>query len=604
MRRIPIVNHIQYRKSVLILPVLSLALLIGSCTLFRNFTTYFNIVYLAQQHLDMYEDQLQKDQVAQNGAVAVITTHRWLDEEYLSRQLYRKRTGLPMPMVSLGKTAISSGRSVGTQHLDSAIILGSKVLADKKETKYIEDALFIVGKSQYYKNDFAGAKRKFGELLYRYPDTKYGVEVGMLLARSMMATNQYDTATSAIDKVLKQAESSGSKTDISEAHKAYADLLLASMPDSLGLAAEQLRLAEQGLSSDEASRLAYQRAALYFLDGNWSNAEQTFRFVIDKASDASLQGEALVGLGETLRREKKFAEAKGVLQSVMDKSRYSNSHPPAHYEFAYTVDLEARDAVRDDLKSANFHADYYPGVKSTYFVLDTSYRNISQAIMARSRFRQAEIYRNMGDYDSAAHIANLILGTKDFSSGEMNDYVNDRIRALTRFAEWKSQLQKIDTVELLLRRYRRRGTPMLETALREIRTEAEQRVLGSRWQPDRAPSLTAEEEKLVKQYEESIHKEKVAAGVSAFSINFSDTTKYIDSIHFVASHAHFELGRAYENFTEYPSALAEYRQSFEYTYMKPDTATNIFRAQVLFTWIELDNQLGGIRRSATSCSAN
>ena len=212
--------------------------------------------------------------------------------------------------------------------------------------------------------------------------------------------------------------------------------------------------------------------------------------------------------------------------------------------------------------------------------------------MARSRFRQAEIFRNMGDYDSAAHIANIILGTKDFSSGEMNDYVNDRVRALTRFSEWKLQLQKIDSVEFLLHKVRHHGATILEGVRHEIRIEAERQVLGSRWQPDRVATLTAEEEKLVKQYEEKIQKEKASTGVSVFSINFSDTTKYIDSVHFVGAHAHFELGRAYENFIEYPSAIAEYKQAFEYIYMRPDTATNIFRAQVLFTWIELDHQLG------------
>ncbi|MDP4220411.1 MAG: tetratricopeptide repeat protein [Bacteroidota bacterium] len=591
MRRLHRAYRTIYRKNVLILLLLGLSA-VASCTLFRNFTTYFNVVYLAQQHLDIYESQLDKDQVAQNGAVAAITTHRWLEEEYLARQLYKKRTGLPMPMASFNKTTVSTNRSASTLHLDSAIILGSKVLADKKETKYIEDALFIVGKSQYYKNDYAGAKRKFNELLFRYPNTKYGTEVGMLLARAMMATNQFDTATSAIGSVLKNAEQSGNTTDISEAHKAYAELVLASNPDSLSLAAEQLRLAENGLSSDAAARLSYERGALYFLDGKWSAAEAAFRATIDRSSDAGLQGEAMVSLGETLRREKKFAEAKQTFLGVSLKTRYANSHPPAQYEFAYTVDLESRESVGNDLKSPSYKLDYYPSVKATYNALDTTYRTISQAIMARSRFRQAEIYRGMGEYDSASHIANIILGTKDFSSGEMNDYVNDRIRALTRFAEWKYQLAKVDTVEHLLKKLRRPGSTMQQGVNREIRTLAEQQVLGSRWHPEQTPVITPEEEKLIAQYEERIRKEKSGGAVSSYSINFADTTKYIDSIHNVAMHAHFELGRAFENFVEYPSAIAEYQEALTYTFMRPDSSINGFRAQVLFTWVELDHELG------------
>jgi len=583
------------RRNILLIPVILFSVIAVSCSLFHNFTTYFNVVYLAQQHLNIYEEGLLTAQTASSGAAAAITTHQWLDEEYLARQLYRSKTGVAMPYALLTKNsagASSSSKTVTSVHLDSAIILGSKVLADKKETKYVEDALFIVGKAQYYKGDFSGAKRKFNELLFRYPDTKYGTEVGMLMMRSLMSSNEFDTAATALGKVLKKAEGTGNTAQISEGQKAYAELILASSPDSLSAAAEHLRLAEQGLSADAASRLSYERGTLYFLDGKWFEAETAFRETIDRTPDAALQGEAMVALAEAMRREKKYSDAKQMLQGVLQKARFANSHPPAQYEYAYTVDLEARDAVGGDLKSSTYQTDYYPAVKGTYFILDTLYRTVSQAIMARSRFRQAEIFRGMGLYDSAAHIANIILGTKDFSTSEMNDYVNDRIRALTRFAEWKYQLQRIDTIEHILTKMRRPTSTMAEGVSKELRSEAEQKVLGNRWTADKTPTLTAEEEKLVVQYEEKIRREKAVANISAFSIDFSDTAKYIDSVHFIGAHAHFELGRAYENFVEYPSAISEYQLSLGYNFNHPDTAINNFRAQVLFAWVELDHQLG------------
>jgi len=587
------------RKNPIILLFLLLSVLSLSCTFYRGFTTYFNVIYLARQHLEIYEEGLQKEQTPPTGVAAVtamLTTHHWLEEEYFARQLFKKRTGLSMPVAAVTKNATSTNLSAiargNSTHLDSAIILGSKVLADPKPTKYVEDALFIIGKAQYYKNDFAGAKRKFNELLFKYPDTKYGSEVGMLMARTLMATNEFDTATAALGKVLKKAEQSGNKTDLSEAHKAYAELVLASTPDSLSLAAEELLLAEQGLNPAQASHLSYQRGELYFLDGKWTEAEKAFRQTIDKTPDAVMQGEAYVALGETLRREKKFTEAEQIFRDVLQKVRYLNSHSAAQYEYAYTLDLEAREAVQNDLRAVQYRLDHYPQVKSTYWVLDTTYRTITQAIMARSRFRQAEIYRGMGEYDSASHLANMILGTKDFSSSEMNDYVNDRIRALARFAEWKSQLSKIDSVELLLTKMRRPNFNMLENSKNQIHVEAEQKVLGSRWSPLKAPDLTPEEEKLVVQYEERIRKERSTGAVSVFSINFSDTSKYIDSIHYAAMHAHFELGRAYENFIEYSSAISEYQKALAYTFNRPDTAANNFHAQILYTWVELDHQLG------------
>src|SRR5207248_6633858 len=120
-----------------------------------------------------------------------------------------------------------------------------KVLADKKETKYIEDALFICGKAQYFKNDFSGAIRKFNELLFRYPETKYGTEVGMLMSRSMIAEGDFDSAAASAARVLGKAQFTGNAEQISEAHKMFSELALTSNPDSLSQAAEHLRLAEE-----------------------------------------------------------------------------------------------------------------------------------------------------------------------------------------------------------------------------------------------------------------------------------------------------------------------------------------------------------------------
>ena len=54
--------------------------------------------------------------------------------------------------------------------MDSAIILGSKILADKKGNKYQEDALFVVGKAEFYKKvtdkDASQAKALWSKLVF------------------------------------------------------------------------------------------------------------------------------------------------------------------------------------------------------------------------------------------------------------------------------------------------------------------------------------------------------------------------------------------------------------------------------------------------------
>src|SRR5437588_7283871 len=75
----------------------SLLLAISGCTFWHNFSTFFNTLYLAKEHLAAYEEQ-QKAIVPQNtnGAIAVLK-HRWLDEEYEMRQRGLKN-GNPQPI--------------------------------------------------------------------------------------------------------------------------------------------------------------------------------------------------------------------------------------------------------------------------------------------------------------------------------------------------------------------------------------------------------------------------------------------------------------------------------------------------------------------------
>ncbi len=574
--------------SLLFVSILSL---LNSCQTYRDTTTYFNVYYDAKRHLDIYEEKMAEPPPPQNGAIATITTHRWLDEEYESRRYALIRTGIiPQIKTSLKANSELTQRSGDLKHLDSVVILGSKILADKHPSAYVEDALYIVGKALYYKSDFSGAKRKFNELFYKYPNTNYAPEVGRFLTRALLQTRQLDSASKSIALSVSRAEASGSKEDKAEAHKLYSEFLLSKNPESLTPAAEELGEAEKYVDDEEGSRLAFERGGLYYLDGNWSKAEAAFAVSIAKSSNGDDQGEAKVAHALALRRMQKYSEAKTELQEVLSKSRYTLSHPPALFEYTYTVDQEARSIVNDRLQETRYRVKYYPDVRNAYMVLDTTYRTTSQAIMVRSRFRQVELFRSMIEFDSAARLANAIIGTKDFSTQEINDYVNERMRALIRYAEMRNVIYRTGKLERLIERSRENGQNILATLQREIRTEAERQVLPD-WSPDGRVKPTPEQEQLIKEAENRIKHDREAAGSPVMALRITDTVRYMDSLRFVIAKAHFELGRSLETFTEQLSAVDEYRQAFDIKYVASDTSKNVFKARTLFTWIELDHQL-------------
>ena len=563
---------------------LAVAALASGCAWWHNFSTYFNTVYLANRHVEAYEAE-QRAVVPQNqNPSAAVLNHRWLDEEYLMRQ-QGLRSGTAEPITPSFSQSLSATKEVKNMHLDSAVILGSKVLADKKENKYKEDALFIVGKAQFYQNDFIGAERKFHELLAHYPDTKYGVESRVFLARAMLLNHHVDTAGLQLQREL--SHTANDPAAASSLHRAMAELIYAQNPDSLSGIANELHLSEQGVSGEDLARLAYQEGAVYYLNGDWLNTERAFQLAASTSSDDWLIGESLVADALAKREAGKLDQAKLELQDVLSHVKYSGSQAAARYELAFTDELIARAAVAGDLRSPEFRTQYYGPLHAEYFQLDTMFRNTSALIISRAKFRQAEMYRGMGYYDSAAKTAAPLIGTKDFSSLAMNEYVTSRASSLASYAEWRKELTHIDSLESKLAAQKKVRTYTSTAALgnpeQRIHLQALQEVLGSRWMPQRPVDLTKEDSVRLKEVEAQLQSKETHVAIA-------DTNHFIDSLKFRAATAHYQLGRAYETFGEIPESRTEYAWADTMDVGPLDTGRTALRAQNLYAWLQLEHQ--------------
>lgn len=564
--------------------LLVLSMTSTGCSTWRTFSTYFNTLYLAQQHLDLYEDQISNPPPAPTAAVAV-TQRRWLDEEYESR-LIAARNGQQIKIApTFVRTVTGTAPKVAgnTTHLDSAIILGSIVLT--KKTKYTEDALFIIGKAQYYKNDFAGSKRKFMELLSQYPNTEYAAEAQTFLARSMIATGKLDTASAALNSALMLASASGDKEVIAATQRAQAEYLYGRNSDSLDAIRASLLKAEENLSGHEAAQMAYESGAIAYLNSQWSDAAAAFARAADKSEEKYFTGEAKIAHAMALRRLGRFAEAKEELALVGEKNVFVLSRPAAKYEYALTVEMEAWQAAGADINTPQFRGESLPKIIDAYTVVDTSFKAESQAVLARSKFRQAELYRALAQYDSASKFAGSLIGTKDFSTPTYNQYVGEKMRSLSRFSYWKTEILTADTT---LERIRKIRSGASETRVEaQIRAEALKEVFGDRYRPDLRMEIGKEDSMRL---EAKIGELRAARGMSAAKLVIGDTSRFLDSVNLRRASAYYELGRSYENFDEVPTARQYYIDALGHHFIIQDTTKEAFRAQVYYAWLQLEHK--------------
>ncbi|MCI0532416.1 MAG: tetratricopeptide repeat protein, partial [candidate division Zixibacteria bacterium] len=83
-----------------------------------------------------------------------------------------------------------------------AIKRASRVLNFYPKSKYVDDALLIIGKSYYYQKEYAGAERKFTEIIVGFPKSDLLVESQYFLGLTHYKLEEYDKAQSAWDAVL------------------------------------------------------------------------------------------------------------------------------------------------------------------------------------------------------------------------------------------------------------------------------------------------------------------------------------------------------------------------------------------------------------------
>lgn len=84
--------------------------------------------------------------------------------------------------------------STARQKYEQAIKKASKLLEFYPDSKYVDDALFLLGKSFYYQTDYRKAKRKFEELIQNYPESESIPEARLWLGKTHTELRDYETA--------------------------------------------------------------------------------------------------------------------------------------------------------------------------------------------------------------------------------------------------------------------------------------------------------------------------------------------------------------------------------------------------------------------------
>lgn len=160
------------------IPFLFLVIFMAGCSKmsflskrYDNFTAYYNTFYNAARAFESGTKALERP------------------DEKIDRNLYLS-------------IFTSPGQASNSQDFEDTILKSADVLRKHPNSKWVDDALLLIGKSYFYQQNYVGAEQKFNEVIDL--GSALEDEARFWLARSLIASGRYDEASEHLELSLNR----------------------------------------------------------------------------------------------------------------------------------------------------------------------------------------------------------------------------------------------------------------------------------------------------------------------------------------------------------------------------------------------------------------
>lgn len=335
-------------KNIKFIFVLSFLLSLSACSVWQNFTTYFNLWYNIKTLFSDAEKDIQSQK-----------------KELFSNE----------PLV-LSNTA----RNTLTKVIEKC----SELLQFHGNTAYVDDALLILGKSFYYQSNFQKAKRKFEELLATNPNEDLALEANLWIAKCDMQLKNYSQGLAGLKRVRDEALNKEKEDIINQAFIEEIKYRIAQKEFATAIELAK-QFAEIADDNELKATIYFELGNLYYQTKNYENAAAFYNKVFEYSPDIDTEIKASIRYGKALREAGRAEDAVNFFSDLKRKDKFSES--------LAEIDLELG-------KSYAANGDFTSSLEQLTKV-DTTYKGSPFAALASLEI--AKLYRDeLLNYDSAA----------------------------------------------------------------------------------------------------------------------------------------------------------------------------------------------------------
>ena len=366
--------------------LLSLLVFLSGCSVWENFTTYFNLYYNADDLFEKAESQILEQ---------------------------KKDLFATEPPAIPGNAA---------SDLQKVIEKCSNILQFSPNSAYVDDALMMLGKSFYYQKSYLKSRRKFEELISTQPESGYFLEANLWIGKCDMRLRDYPEGLAKLSEVRTVAVEEGEDEIVEEAYieEIVYRKTINDFPGAIESANEFLAISDNDKINSE---LWHEVGNLNVEIDDSENAANAYRNVFEYSPDFELEVSAKLKLGKILRELDKSEEALAIFEDMRSEDKYLEKLSDIELEIGIT-----------QAKLGNFQEAI-----DELTVVDTTYKNTPPS--GAAKYELGAVYEyGLKRLDSAA-----VYYQKASTSTLPKEYIDlakDKNRLFTRYTSLRAEQNK------------------------------------------------------------------------------------------------------------------------------------------------------------------
>ena len=344
-------------------------------------------------------------------------------------------------------------------YFDQCIEKGSRLLELYPDSKWVDDTLYMLGRSLYYKGEYDGARNKFDELTTLFPESEYVIESYYWWGKAYVEQMSFVSAEEKFNIVLnsKISRDLRNKTILSLAEILY-------LQEKYNDAVDNYRDIVKNIDDNEVRIEAQLKVGDCYLHlEDYENAVKSFS--VARGYDANKEQVFLANFQYAISKKcvGDNVEAIGVLKELLDDGRNVDYFPEIRIEMADCFrrqdNLEEAISIYQDVVNIYGKTEY--AGRANYALGLIYYRDYLDFEKALDSFKLAQSAR-VQDPEFRKEVKRLIKDITDYNAIQESIKNEEKVDKRIKKEEKKDNLEtnerlvRIEKMELINERAKRR----------------------------------------------------------------------------------------------------------------------------------------------------